>query len=121
MTDYVEEYQEPRERWLHGYFNWTEEADITSAERHTARDGFDAGAHWAERQLLDVYVIYISPMGNTCVVPATSEEEALEKLRTWDYFDPGSLSDIPDSEMCVSHIEGAKLRPIDGSGIFLTS
>jgi len=50
IDNYVPEYQEPRERWLHGYFNWTEEKDITKAERHTARDGFDAGANWAEKQ-----------------------------------------------------------------------
>lgn len=50
MDDYVEEFKEPRERWLWGYFNWTDEKDITEAERHTAQDGFDAGATWAEKQ-----------------------------------------------------------------------
>lgn len=50
MTDYVEQFQEPREAWAHGYFNWVDEDQITDAEQHTARDGFDAGATWMERQ-----------------------------------------------------------------------
>lgn len=50
MEDYDERFKEPREQWLHGYFNWTEEKDITDAERHTARDGFDAGANWVTKK-----------------------------------------------------------------------
>jgi len=50
MTEYVEEFQEPREEWLWRYFNWVDEKDIAEAEKHTARDGFDAGATWADKQ-----------------------------------------------------------------------
>jgi len=120
MTDYVEEYQEPRERWLHGYFNWTEESDITDAERHTARDGFDAGANWAERQLLDVFTVYIYPIALNCIVPANSSEDAILRLRNWDYFDSTTLQDITDSEMTVQQIPGIKIKVIDDPGIFLT-
>lgn len=50
MNDYDERFEAVREQWLRGYFNWTEEKDITEAERHTARDGFDAGANYVTKQ-----------------------------------------------------------------------
>lgn len=49
---YVDAFKEVRERWMAGYFSWTETKDITEAELHTARDGFDAGAGWKEKEKL---------------------------------------------------------------------
>ena len=50
MTDYVEEFKQPRERWTQSYFNWTD--NPSDDELHVARDGFDAGAICMERRLL---------------------------------------------------------------------
>lgn len=48
MPDYVKEFEESRERWVHGYFNWTD--NPLDGEFHTARDGFDAGATWMQKK-----------------------------------------------------------------------
>lgn len=50
MESYVEKFQKAREKWVAWYFSWTEVADVTEAELHTARDGFDAGANWQEKR-----------------------------------------------------------------------
>lgn len=65
---YDKRFEKPREQWLGGYFNWTDEKDITKAERHTARDGFDAGANWAARNLLEI-------------MRATTPEDRLDVMR----------------------------------------
>lgn len=49
LSIYIDAFKDIRERWLAGYFSWTESKDITEAELHTARDGFDAGANWQEK------------------------------------------------------------------------
>lgn len=50
METYVEKFQKAREHWIAWYFSWTEVKDVTEAELHTARDGFDAGANWQEKR-----------------------------------------------------------------------
>ena len=44
--DYDPELRKPRTSWLAGYFGFLTTEPISDAERHTAADGFDAGANW---------------------------------------------------------------------------
>lgn len=49
--DYDPDLRIPRSQWLAGYFSWEDEKNISDAERHTAADGFDAGANYMRKQL----------------------------------------------------------------------
>lgn len=72
---YNEKYKQVREQWIVNYFSWVDSKTITEAEFHTARDGFDAGANWKEKDLS-------RPEHLIRIIEKLSEEDRLLILKT---------------------------------------
>ena len=48
--DYDPDLKDPRNTWLRSYFGFLITKPVTDDEKHTASDGFDAGANWMRKQ-----------------------------------------------------------------------